>query len=191
MKKEPERNPSFLYECKKCHRKRARDRINLSRNQCIDEEGCRARIRWLKWRDSKPRHLCTGCLRFRSSSQFNYGHRCRSCDVLKAQKWYEKNLARRKKWKRGYERKKTVEDPLFRQRKRYHNEKFPKRRKARTKLSNSLRDGKIVRRPCQECGSKNSHAHHYDYSRPLDVVWLCTEHHWKAHGRTAKLRAKS
>jgi hypothetical protein len=32
-----------------------------------------------------------------------------------------------------------------------------------------------------ECGSAKSEGHHTDYSRPLDVVWLCKGHHLALH----------
>jgi hypothetical protein len=42
--------------------------------------------------------------------------------------------------------------------------------------------GSILPLPCQRCGSNdNVEAHHEDYSRPLDVVWLCREHHNARH----------
>lgn len=44
-------------------------------------------------------------------------------------------------------------------------------------ISNGLRDGKITRKPCQVCGNPKSEAHHHDYSKPLDVIWLCFKHH--------------
>lgn len=31
------------------------------------------------------------------------------------------------------------------------------------------------------CGDINSHAHHKDYFKPLDVIWLCVEHHKFLH----------
>ena len=35
--------------------------------------------------------------------------------------------------------------------------------------------------PCEVCGIPESHAHHDDYSRPLDVRWLCEKHHKQLH----------
>lgn len=61
------------------------------------------------------------------------------------------------------------------------NAKFPDRRKARVIVGNAVRDGAIQRQPCWVCGGK-AEAHHPDYSRPLDVVWLCSKHHKEAHG---------
>ena len=54
---------------------------------------------------------------------------------------------------------------------------------ARTDLNNAVRDGRIQRQPCRDCGSPDTHGHHHDYSRPLDVIWLCPEHHIAEHKR--------
>jgi len=35
---------------------------------------------------------------------------------------------------------------------------------------------------CDICGTEeNIHGHHPDYSKPLDVIWLCKSHHDKLH----------
>lgn len=39
----------------------------------------------------------------------------------------------------------------------------------------------IKRRPCAVCGSSETAGHHFDYSRVLDVIWLCQSHHIKEH----------
>ena len=55
------------------------------------------------------------------------------------------------------------------------------RRLARDAVANALRDGRLSRLPCAVCGSLRSEAHHEDYSKPFDVVWLCKLHHEIAH----------
>lgn len=45
----------------------------------------------------------------------------------------------------------------------------------------ALRVGKLTQLPCSVCGDEDTHAHHEDYSRRLDVVWLCTFHHGERH----------
>lgn len=59
--------------------------------------------------------------------------------------------------------------------------KHPERRKASNLVSNALRDGKLEKLPCLVCGHEKVEGHHPDYSRPLDVVWLCNPHHREVH----------
>ena len=35
--------------------------------------------------------------------------------------------------------------------------------------------------PCERCGDDKSQAHHEDYSKPLDVMWLCSQCHADRH----------
>jgi ribosomal protein S27AE len=45
----------------------------------------------------------------------------------------------------------------------------------------AIRSGVLVRGPCSRCGAAKTHAHHEDYSKPLDVVWLCARCHIQRH----------
>jgi len=42
---------------------------------------------------------------------------------------------------------------------------------------------RILVRPegCEDCGGRSPHAHHKDYSKPLEVDWLCSSCHGKRH----------
>lgn len=65
--------------------------------------------------------------------------------------------------------------------------KHPERRKASHIVGNAVRDGRLIPWPvCAEpsCSGKPQ-GHHADYSRPLDVVWLCPKHHKQAHALVA------
>ena len=55
--------------------------------------------------------------------------------------------------------------------------------KARISLTNALRAGTVTRQPCEVCGNIESQGHHDDYSKPLDVRWLCFQHHREHHGQ--------
>lgn len=61
--------------------------------------------------------------------------------------------------------------------------------KARTAVSNALRDGRLIKQPCEHCGATEKvQAHHNDYSKPLDVEWLCFKcHREHAHGQTTSV----
>lgn len=54
------------------------------------------------------------------------------------------------------------------------------KKQANRKLARALRKGLVEKQPCVACG-ETAQGHHYDYSRPLDVVWLCTKHHAEVH----------
>lgn len=59
----------------------------------------------------------------------------------------------------------------------------PDKAKANQMVGNAIRDGKLIRQPCQVCGTTvKIEAHHTDYSKPLDVQWLCFKHHRELHG---------
>lgn len=45
----------------------------------------------------------------------------------------------------------------------------------------AIAHGELVRQPCEKCGRSPAHAHHEDYSRPLEVQWLCPLHHKWEH----------
>ena len=57
----------------------------------------------------------------------------------------------------------------------------PEKIKAQNALNNAIRDGKKIVRPdkCEQCGrnADRIHGHHDDYSKPLEVEWLCVKCH--------------
>jgi hypothetical protein len=67
----------------------------------------------------------------------------------------------------------------------------PRKRAARVELGNALRDGKIKKAPeCEICAvCADLHGHHEDYSKPLEVIWVCSACHafihkyWRAQER--------
>lgn len=48
---------------------------------------------------------------------------------------------------------------------------------AQSIVNHAKRDGKLIPLPCEVCGNVKSEAHHRDYSKPLEVQWLCRKHH--------------
>ena len=70
------------------------------------------------------------------------------------------------------------------ERRKVHSLKLdPLKLRARELLSYAVRSGKLVRpKKCQKCLKKHYvQAHHEDYSKPLDVIWLCISCHGKVH----------
>lgn len=77
---------------------------------------------------------------------------------------------KRKKWLNEYNKKSktTLEG----------NKKY----RARVKVGNALRAGTLVKTACEVCTEPKVEGHHDDYSKPLEVKWLCIYHHKKLHG---------
>ena len=44
-----------------------------------------------------------------------------------------------------------------------------------------IKKGIIKRQPCSICSNAKSKAHHPDYTKPLEIVWLCQKHHTREH----------
>jgi ribosomal protein S27AE len=58
-------------------------------------------------------------------------------------------------------------------------------REAYAAVKRALRSGDIKRKPCEACGNAKAEAHHEDYSKPLDVQWLCRRCHFRHHAGKA------
>jgi len=48
-------------------------------------------------------------------------------------------------------------------------------------VRNALKTGKLTPEPCKVCRATKTDAHHEDYNKPLDIVWLCRSHHKLRH----------
>jgi len=66
--------------------------------------------------------------------------------------------------------------------KREWNARNPDKRRAEIAVGNAIRDGRLAKQPCEVCGAK-AQAHHDDYSKLLEVRWLCSFHHGLEHRR--------
>jgi hypothetical protein len=62
-----------------------------------------------------------------------------------------------------------------------YRKKYPQKRLAQQAVERAVRRGTLIRKVCEVCGKRNSEAHHDDYSKPLDVRWLCRKHHAEHH----------
>jgi hypothetical protein len=56
----------------------------------------------------------------------------------------------------------------------------PEKNRAHKKVFVAVRNGSLKKLPCF-CGETKVQAHHEDYSKPLDVMWLCKIHHILIH----------
>lgn len=68
------------------------------------------------------------------------------------------------------------------------NKNHPQKRSAHQAVNNAIQSGKLVKKPCENCGTSDGvEAHHEDYSKPLEVVWLCDFHHKSRHHELKKI----
>lgn len=56
-----------------------------------------------------------------------------------------------------------------------------RRQKAHNAVYSAVKIGKLIRQSCCRCGDKKTVAHHEDYDKPLDVMWLCAKCHKQRH----------
>ena len=52
---------------------------------------------------------------------------------------------------------------------------------AHSSVARAIRNGSLSRQPCIRCGEVKSLAHHEDYDKPLEVMWLCQPCHKQRH----------
>jgi len=123
---------------------------------------------------------CGTCGEVKPSPEFN--KRAASGDGLaacckKCQRVYD--VARRDNVKRKAQRKQNYEEnrgrhTTYTQKWRARN---PEKYRAHNILYAAVRDGKLAKGVCEECGTAQVEAHHDDYTKPLEVRWLCAKHH--------------
>lgn len=103
---------------------------------------------------------------------------CKPCKLARSNAFYHANRKEELvRFREVYQKnKKRVAENTLRSRK-----KHPHKEPARNKLRAAVRSGKLKRLPCEKCGNPKSHGHHTDYSKPLDVIWLCVTHHMELH----------
>lgn len=155
--------------------------------------------------------VCKKCGRELAISEFyvhkqmNDGHLsfCKECVRARVHKHREDNIERIREYDRNRpntkERKKKQMLNLKNNKEKYQryleqkndwNKRNKEKRQAHFKVENALKRGSLNSpNKCEVCGKINCdiEAHHYDYSKQLDVIWLCTECHGKVHKQYNKL----
>lgn len=71
-----------------------------------------------------------------------------------------------------------------RERQRHYRKANPDKCRAHYLLRDAVKRGEVaIPKLCSRCGRNPTrlHAHHADYSKPLDVEWLCPTCHYNLH----------
>lgn len=123
--------------------------------------------------------------------------RCKNCDNRRHKVWRKNNPEKVREMSRlqrirypdkmrASVRKYAKEHPeVSRRGVRKWAEKNWNKISAHKKVYYALKVGKLKRKKCH-CGKK-AHAHHENYSKPLEVIWLCPIHHKERHMQLIKL----
>ena len=108
---------------------------------------------------------------------------CKGCVNKRNRERYRRNPelqhAAQLRWELGNPEKAAAADRAFRIRN-------PEKRAAHRALEWALHRGRVTKQPCEICGmAQRPHAHHDDYTKPLEVRWLCPRHHGQLHRKYA------
>lgn len=116
---------------------------------------------------------------FYRHSEMLDGHlnKCKECTKRDVAEHYLTNREKIDAYER--ERFKTTERKakllLYQRRSRARH---PEKDRARAAVCKAIQRGILIRKPCEVCNTTiRVQAHHDDYSKPLDVRWLCFKHH--------------
>ena len=132
--------------------------------------------------------VCRKCGIEKDSSSFSLNHKmpsgrrhsCKGCEKA-AEKARRNNKAEEI---RAYDRERSKTPARIKhntENTRKFRSKNPEKYSAHIAVANAIKSGKLVKQPCSVCGNEKSEAHHEDYSKPLDVWWLCSQHHKDRH----------
>lgn len=56
-----------------------------------------------------------------------------------------------------------------------------RRMAAHNAVARAIKSGQLKKKSCERCNSEKSVAHHEDYNKKLDVIWLCQICHTQRH----------
>ena len=160
--------------------------------------------------------ICTGCHELKPLSEFykqklgKYGKKskCKSCAKEQKRIWAESNRDRINKGNRRRYLQNIESEREHRRAYRLSDKRIditrnmviqyaknnPEKARAGSAIHNELRSGRMVKPSvCEHCGNEpeKTHilqGHHSDYTKPLEVVWLCPRCHAIEHRR---LRAEA
>lgn len=129
-----------------------------------------------------------------------YYSRCKKCNYALEKKWRQENQDKKREIRTRY-RSKSREKIREQDREFYkaHKEKRKEyqlkdahenrhKQECYIQYRKAIRDGILVRSSvCQICSAENCKidGHHHDYSKPLDVIWICKGCHMKIHHSTS------
>jgi len=200
--KDSNRKDGLKNTCKKCrsiiskksklkNRESVLEKSRIYANKHYTENKERERERHKKWIKNNPEKYKESCRKTYKKSYENNKDKI----LARNKKWKDENKELKREsdrnWRinnleKAHERvrlwKENNPERVTALNKEYYK-KYPEKFKARRALSYAVEGGKIVRPTiCSRCNEEGYiEGHHYDYSKPLEVIWLCRKCHAKEH----------
>lgn len=136
------------------------------------------------WDCGLDKELCQENFYVNLAGKEGFQQRCKVCSIKAAKKRYDEKRAEIAEYEQ-----KRFKDPARKAKvaeyQRRRRARYPEKNRARQKVAYAIRTGKLARKPCERCGNPKAQTHHADYSRPLEVTWLCFACHRECeHGQT-------
>jgi endogenous inhibitor of DNA gyrase (YacG/DUF329 family) len=133
--------------------------------------------------DSRPCPSCGEAIVVTDRMAKHNSYSCKKCQSRRAVEWARKNRDK----KRAANNKHSAKTSSNRAaRTSAWRANHPQKKAAHQAVQTAVRNGSLIKQPCSVCGSElRIHAHHDDYSRPLQVIWFCHSHHMEHHAMLA------
>ena len=107
-------------------------------------------------------------------------------NIEKRREYSRKNKEKQKEYHKKYKEKNVEKyNAIVRKNMQRDRQRHPEKHRARKILFCALRTGFMTKpEQCSRCLKEcKPEGHHPDYSKPLEVIWLCRECHNKEHGK--------
>lgn len=100
-----------------------------------------------------------------------------------SRRYYERHKEKRLVYVHQYQKEHRDELNAYQRKRKREDKNTIIRCRAHEKVANAVSHGFELHKPCEICGAENSFAHHDDYTKPLEVRFLCQKHHseWHKH----------
>jgi hypothetical protein len=136
--------------------------------------------------DTQPCRKCGSTRRYKPRPGRKLGA-CIDCANTSSKRWKERNPDRNKELQRQWRKKNPEKSAEIMCRWR---DNHPNKLNAHIAVNAAVRKGELPPATdcvCADCGCQATEYHHEDYSKPLEVIPLCREHHVARHSTNVTL----